>query len=117
VNSRMAGVDEFIRFQICDFEKTEVPQEPGVVYFNPEYGERLGEESALEETYARIGDFMKNKCQGYKGYIFTGNLDLAKKIGLKASRRTEFYTAKLDCRLLEYELYSGTRRKEPDVTQ
>jgi 23S rRNA G2445 N2-methylase RlmL len=115
VNSRMAGVDEFIRFQICDFEKTEVPPEPGVVYFNPEYGERLGEESALEETYARIGDFMKKKCQGYKGYIFTGNLDLAKKIGLKASRRTEFYTAKLDCRLLEYELYSGTRRKEADA--
>jgi putative N6-adenine-specific DNA methylase len=64
----------------------------------------------LETTYASIGDFLKKKCQGYTAYIFTANLELAKKIGLKASRRIEFFTAKLDCRLLEYELYSGTRR-------
>jgi len=81
-----------------------------VIYFNPEYGERLGEVASLEKTYERIGDFMKKKCQGYTGYVFTGNLELAKKIGLKAKRRIEFYTAKLDCRLLEYELYSGSKR-------
>jgi putative N6-adenine-specific DNA methylase len=112
VNAGIAGVDKLIKFAVCDFEKTEVPEEPGVVYFNPEYGERLGEVQELEITYARIGDFLKNKCKGYMGYIFTGNLDLAKKIGLKASRRIEFYNAKIDCRLLEYELYAGTRRKE-----
>lgn len=111
VNAGIAGVDRFIKFAVCDFEKTEVPEEPGVVYFNPEYGERLGDVQELEETYARVGDFLKNKCKGYMGYIFTGNLDLAKKIGLKASRRIEFYNAKIDCRLLEYELYAGTRRK------
>ena len=70
----------------------------------------------LELTYARIGDFMKKKCQGYIGYIFTGNLELAKKIGLKASRRIEFYTARLDCRLFEYELYGGTRRVVKETT-
>ena len=110
VNAGLAGVEKYIDFAICDFEETTIPETPGVIYFNPEYGERLGEISALQHTYERIGDFMKKKCQGYLGYIFTGNLDLAKKIGLKASRRIEFYTAKLDCRLLEYELYGGTRR-------
>jgi 23S rRNA G2445 N2-methylase RlmL len=115
VNAGIAGVDKMIRFAVCDFEKTEVPQDqPGVVCFNPEYGERLGEVSALESTYARIGDFMKTKCKGYTGYIFTGNLELAKKIGLRASRRIEFYTAKLDCRLLEYELYSGSKREKKE---
>lgn len=110
VNAARAGVDQYISFAVCDFEETEIPQERGVIYFNPEYGERLGEVAELEKTYARIGDFMKKKCQGYVGYIFTGNLELAKKIGLKAKRRIEFYTAKLDCRLLEYELYGGSRR-------
>ncbi|HPH45808.1 MAG TPA: class I SAM-dependent RNA methyltransferase, partial [Chryseolinea sp.] len=109
VNAEMAGVENLIQFNICDFEETEVPETHGVVFFNPEYGERLGEVSELELTYKRVGDFMKKKCKGYSGYIFTGNLDLAKKIGLKASRRIEFYTAKLDCRLLEYELYSGSK--------
>lgn len=109
-NARAAGVDDLIEFRVCDFAATPVPQPgSGVVFMNPEYGLRLGEISALEETYARIGDFMKQKCGGYFGYIFTGNLDLAKKIGLKAKRRIEFYNSTLDCRLLEYELYAGTR--------
>ncbi|MBC7419000.1 MAG: class I SAM-dependent RNA methyltransferase, partial [Pedobacter sp.] len=63
-----------------------------------------------ELTYARIGDFLKKGCRGYFGYILTGNPDLAKKIGLKAQRKIEFYNGKLDCRLLEYELYDGSKR-------
>ncbi|MCI0750914.1 MAG: class I SAM-dependent RNA methyltransferase [Flammeovirgaceae bacterium] len=116
VNAKLAGIEKYIEFALCDFEKTNVPEGiNGVVYFNPEYGERLGEVQSLEETYSRIGDFLKKKCKGYTGYIFTGNLDLAKKIGLKASRRIEFYSAKLDCRLLEYELYEGTKKKGKDA--
>lgn len=109
INAGAAGVEEMIEFEVCDFEETDIPASPGVVYFNPEYGERLGEEIELEKTYKRIGDFLKQKCKGYTGYIFTGNLHLAKKIGLKASRKIEFYTGKIDCRLLEYELYVGTK--------
>ncbi len=108
-NAIAAGVAQLIEFSVCDFAATEIPAEPGIFYVNPEYGERLGEVKELEETYARIGDFMKQKCGGYFGYVFTGNLELAKKIGLKAKRRIEFYTSTIDCRLLEYELYSGSR--------
>jgi putative N6-adenine-specific DNA methylase len=64
----------------------------------------------LEGTYGRIGTYMKQKCGGYFGYVFTGNLDLAKKIGLKPKRRIEFFTSTIDCRLFEYELYAGSRR-------
>jgi 23S rRNA G2445 N2-methylase RlmL len=110
-NAKTAGVDTFIDFQVCDFAETQIPEEPGVIMFNPEYGERLGIHSKLEITYKRMGDFMKQECKGYNGYIFTGNPDLAKKIGLKASKRIEFYNGKLDCRLLEYELYGGSRRE------
>ena len=113
VNAGIAGVEELIEFAVCDFEDTTIPEEGGgLVYFNPEYGDRLGEASELEETYGRIGDFMKKKCKGYTGYVFTGNLELAKKIGLKPSRRIEFYTSKIDCRLFEYELYGGTKRTD-----
>ncbi len=112
-NAKTAGVDTIITFEVCDFADTPVPEGGrGVVVFNPEYGERLGEHSKLELTYKRIGDFLKQHCKGYTGYIFTGNPDLAKKIGLKASRKIEFYNGKLDCRMMEYELYDGTRRPE-----
>ncbi len=111
-NAVAAGVEHLIRYAVCDFAKTPVPEETGVVMINPEYGERLGDETELEATYARIGDFLKNQCKGYTAYIFTGNLSLVKKIRLEPSRRTEFLNAKIDCRLLEYEMYAGTRRAD-----
>ncbi len=110
-NAKTAGVDHLITFQVCDFAETEVPEEPGVVFFNPEYGERLGVHSKLEATYKRIGDFLKTNCKGYRGYVFTGNPELAKKVGLKAARKIEFFNGKLDCRLMEYELYDGSKRE------
>ena len=110
-NAEVAGVSHLLHIEKCDFADTPVPTESGFVFINPEYGERLGELKELEETYARIGDFLKQKCAGYQAFIFTGNLELAKKIGLKASRRIEFFNAKIDCRLLTYELYAGTKRK------
>lgn len=117
-NAIAAGVADMIEFQLCDFADTEVPQGvPGVMFVNPEYGERLGEQAELENTYARIGDFMKQKCGGYFGYVFTGNLELAKKIGLKAKRRIEFYTSTIDCRLLEFELYAGSRRPPKETEE
>lgn len=110
-NAREAGVEELIDFDVCDFRNTEIPEDnPGVIFINPEYGQRLGEEELLMPIYQEIGDFFKNKGQGYTGYIFTGNMNLAKKIGLRTKRRIEFYNAKIDCRLLEYELYAGSKK-------
>lgn len=109
-NAKAAGVADLIEFNKLDFTETHVPEgKAGVLYINPEYGERLGEQEELVAVYKSIGDFMKQQCKGYHGYIFTGNMDLAKKIGLKAKRRIEFFNSKIDCRLLEYELYAGSR--------
>ncbi|MTI19676.1 class I SAM-dependent RNA methyltransferase, partial [Fulvivirga sp. RKSG066] len=106
-NAMTAGVDHLIDFVECDFRETPMPEENGVIFFNPEYGQRLGEEESLAPIYQQIGDFLKQKAQGYFGYIFTGNLKLAKNVGLKTKRRVEFYNGRIDSRLLEYELYAG----------
>jgi putative N6-adenine-specific DNA methylase len=106
-NAATAGVDHQIEFKKCAFEKTEIPAGKGIVLLNPEYGERLGEEEELKHLYKTIGDFFKKNCKGYTGYVFTGNPQLAKNIGLRTSRKIEFYNAKIDCRLLEFELYDG----------
>ncbi|RIK65503.1 MAG: RNA methyltransferase [Planctomycetota bacterium] len=108
-NAKTAGVDHLIEFVVCDFGETPVPSGPGIVVLNPEYGLRLGVSEALERTYKRIGDFFKQKCPGYTGYIFTGSKELAKRVGLRTSRKIPFWNAKIECRLLKYELYTGTR--------
>ena len=109
-NAEIAGVGDLIDFKVCDFLDTEIPSEPGVIILNPEYGERLGEEEALVETYQKIGDLFKQKAQGYWGYVFTGNMNLGKRVGLKTKRKIEFYNGPIECRLLEYELYAGSKR-------
>jgi 23S rRNA G2445 N2-methylase RlmL len=108
-NAATAGVERLIEFGVCDFSETPIPAGGGMVILNPEYGERMGEIEKLKETYKRIGDFFKKRCQGYTGYIFTGNFDLAKKVGLKTKRRIPFFNGPIECRLLEYDLYEGSR--------
>jgi putative N6-adenine-specific DNA methylase len=109
-NAQTAGVDRWIDFGICPYGDTPVPNGEGVVMLNPEYGERMGEKDALREVYKGIGDFFKKRCQGYHGYIFTGNLDLAKRVGLRTMRKIPFYNSNIECRLLEYDLYEGTHK-------
>ena len=110
-NAQWAGVENLLEFHTGDFRKIQIPEPPGVVILNPEYGERLGEVKQLSDVYSAIGDFFKTQCSGYRGYIFTGNPDLIKQIGLRTSRKLPFYNGKLECRLLEYELYKGTKKK------
>jgi putative N6-adenine-specific DNA methylase len=104
-NARRAGVEGLITLaqrQISDFIP---PPGPGVLIFNPPYGERLGEEEALKPLYRMIGDVMKQRCTGYTAYLLTGSQELAKCVGLKASRRFVLFNGPIECRLLKYELY------------
>jgi len=111
-NAAIAGVEHLIEFAVCDYSETTVPGGKGIVILNPEYGERMGKIRELEGVYEGIGDFFKQKCGGYTGYIFTGNPSLAKKVGLRAKRKIPFFNGGIECRLLEYELYEGSRKNK-----
>ena len=111
-NAATAGVERMIEFGVCDFPETSIPEGGGAVILNPEYGERMGKIDELKETYKGIGDLFKKRCKGYTGYIFTGNFDLAKQVGLKTKRRITFFNGPIECRLLEYDLYEGSRKRK-----
>lgn len=104
-NARRAGVGELISLGRSEIAEFAPPPGPGVLIFNPPYGKRLGEEEALKPLYKEIGDVLKQRCKGYTAYLFTGNLELAKFVGLKASRRIVLYNGPIECRLLKYEMY------------
>lgn len=104
-NSRRAGVEKFISFDMRDVRDLALPSPPGVILTNPPYGRRLGEEEQLKSFYRQIGDAFKQRGAGYTGWLLTGSLELAKDVGLKASRRIVLYNGPLECRLLKYDLY------------
>jgi putative N6-adenine-specific DNA methylase len=112
-NAKRAGVDEFIEFRIQELSQWKAPRPgPGVIIVNPPYGERLGQETALEPLYEKIGDVFKQEGQGYTGWVFTGNLRLAKKVGLRSKRRITLYNGAIESRLLEFELYAASRKSK-----
>jgi len=110
-NIENAGLGEIIRVEEADFFKTEGPKEPGVVVMNPPYNERILSDD-INLLYKNIGDTLKNSYQGYDAFVLTGNLEAAKNVGLRASRRIPLYNGPIECRLLKYELYRGSRRGE-----
>ena len=113
LNANAAGVAKYITFKACDFADTPVPEvevegdeAKGCVFFNPEYGIRLGDPQELEETYARIGKFMAEKCRGWTGGLFSGNRKLAGCVDLYYATRIPFYNGPIECRLV---IYPGCR--------
>ncbi len=114
-NARTAGVEHLIEFSACDFADTQLPTGEGIIVMNPEYGSRLGELEQLEKVYKRIGDFLKQRCAGHTAYLLIGNKELSAKIGLKASHRIVFYNGNIECRLLKYELYKGTKQPRKHI--
>ena len=72
---------------------------------NPPYGIRLGEEEEMPLLYKEFGDFLKNKCQNCTAWIYIGNRDLIKHIGLKPSMKYPLKNGSLDGRLLKIEIY------------
>lgn len=112
-NAAKAGVSTLAHIEkraLAQYET--LPIRPGIVMVNPPYGERLGDVEELRDDYALLGDTFKKKFQGWTGYIFTGSPELAKEIGLKASRRHVLFNGAMECRLFEYSLYSGTQAPE-----
>ena len=113
-NAIAAGVAPYIEFKACDFAETPIPtsqprnlattQLPkGCVFFNPEYGIRLGDPKELAPVYERIGTFLNGKCRGWTGALITGNPELARLVNLYYKTRVPFYNGPIDCRLFLYE--------------
>ena len=112
-NAHAAGVAQYIQFSACDFAATPIPatfsmarssswEYKGCVFFNPEYGIRLGDPAELAPMYERIGTFMNEKCRGYVGAVLTGSPELSKMVNLYYITRIPFYNGPIDCRLFIY---------------
>jgi putative N6-adenine-specific DNA methylase len=109
-NLAAARLEEAVRLQRADLLELAPPAPEGVLVANPPYGVRLGEEERLAAFYPKLGDALKQRFAGWRCYLFSGDPQLPRLIGLKASRRTPLYNGALECRLLEYKVVSGQMR-------
>jgi len=104
-NARKAGFQGIINFQCRDINKlTNTFAKPGVMLFNPPYGERIGELPELVESFALLGQKLKAQFIGWQIVIFTGNKELLSLLKLASTKRYKFKNGPLDCQLALYNV-------------
>jgi 23S rRNA (guanine2445-N2)-methyltransferase / 23S rRNA (guanine2069-N7)-methyltransferase len=113
-NARRAGVAADVRFETANAECCDPPTPTGTLVMNPPYDERLKVDQ-IASFYRRIGDTFKQRFADYTAWVITGNLDAAKQIGLRPSRKVRLFNGPIECRLLRFDMYSGTRRTPADM--
>ena len=110
-NVENAKVEDLVTIIQQDFFDY-IPEKPrGVLFLNPPYGERMGgDQEEMIAFYKKIGDKLKKDFKGFNAWILTANMEAAKHIGLRATRRIPFYNGALECKLLKFEMYEGTKK-------
>ena len=105
INAENCGVAQQVTFNQTELSQVEAPAGTGIIICNPPYGERVGNANQLGDFYKLLGDVFKQQFKGWTAFVLCGNKELAKRIGLKASRRIPVYNGSIPCTLLKYELY------------
>jgi putative N6-adenine-specific DNA methylase len=110
-NLAAAGVERWVRLEQCDVLERAAPASAGVMIANPPYGERIGDLERLAAFYPRLGDALKRRFAGWRCFFFTADRRLEKLIRLAPTRRTPLYNGPIECRLYEFEIVAGARRR------
>ena len=104
-NIIQSGLKTDFKISQSNFEEYKPKSDKGIIITNPPYNERMIEEDIVS-FYKKIGDTLKQKFNGFDAWIISGNLDAAKFIGLKPSRKIKLINGTIECRFNKYELYS-----------
>jgi 23S rRNA G2445 N2-methylase RlmL len=100
-NLRAAGVEEGVTIERGRAENfSPRPGWNAWIVTNPPYGERVGERGELRELYRRFGRLVRERCQGYRVALFSGQPELARALELVPARSIALKNGGLDCELL-----------------
>lgn len=103
-NIERAGLSDRIGIESRPATTLRPVTSPGLILVNPPYGERLGDEEQLTGLYTDFGANLRQHFQGWKLGVFTGNPELAFKLGIRALRHYRLYNGPIDCRLFNFEI-------------
>jgi putative N6-adenine-specific DNA methylase len=109
-NGAVAKVDDVIQYEHISFFDLMPTKPHGTILLNPPYDERI----KMEDTnafYKQIGDKLKKDFGGWTCWIITSNMEAMKCIGLHPSKKMTLFNASLECKLLKYEMYSGSKKE------
>ncbi len=105
-----ANLSEFVTLAHCDFFETEKGRDRQLfLVFNPPYDERISIDN-VERFYANIGNTLKRSYPDSQAWMITSNLEALKYVGLRPSKKIKLFNGKLESKLVQYEMYSGSKK-------
>ena len=110
-NVEKAGLSDLIKIGVSDFKDLKCTDEHGIVFLNPPYGQRL-QPDELDSLYSMIGSTLKHNYPGNTAWLITSNKESLKHVGLKPKEKQTLFNGALECILLKYEMYKGTKKQE-----
>lgn len=94
-NAYEAGVDMCIEFRNMDMVQMEADEPYGVIIANPPYGERIGDEEAIEKIYGKLKEFFSEN-KDWSLFLITTDEEFEEKVmGRKADRRRKLFNGRL----------------------
>jgi len=108
-NVARAGLSDVITLEKSDFKDLKSIDEHGYVFLNPPYGQRIQPEE-IDLLYGMIGTTLKHNFPGTTAWLITSNKESLKHIGLKPKEKHTLFNGALECVLLKYEMYTGTKK-------
>jgi putative N6-adenine-specific DNA methylase len=106
-----ARVEKYMTFATHRFQDCEPCAERGLLVTNLPYGDRIGSrEGDVRQLYEEVGDTLKQRFSGWQAAILAASASPYRAIGLKPSRTIALMNGSIPCKLLLFELYSGSRR-------
>ena len=78
---------------------------------NPPYGVRVGKRDAMPEFVGEFGDFLKQRCTGSTAFVYFGERELIKSVGLRPTFKKPLANGGLDGRLVKLDLFAGKSEK------
>lgn len=110
-NITRAGLSDIVSLEVSDFKDLMATDNQGFVFLNPPYGQRL-QPDEIDALYGMIGTTLKHNFAGTTAWLITSNKESLKNVGLKPKEKHTLFNGALECILLKYEMYQGTRKHE-----
>ncbi len=101
--SRLPGGDDVIVGRRDFFERADMTGT--TIICNPPYGIRLGRSEEMASWFKQFGDHLKRRCAGSTAFVYFGDRQWLKCIGLKPEWKKPLKNGGLDGRLAKFVLY------------
>lgn len=101
---RQNKLNSYVDVQEGNFFDINELESPHHIIMNPPYNKRLGLEDA-KGFYQMIGDTLKQKCKGSTAWVFSGEKEAIKFVGLRPSQKIILYNGPIESRFHKFELF------------